>query len=107
MKLNSRASGDTLRNIVCTFDNGWTLSIGIGTFHYCDNRTKDKAEATATCEIALWLDEDDMVRFKTGDTVQPYFDVAKLPVLMALLQCPGITESRVIAAVHKLSSDAA
>ena len=83
-----------------TSDNGVTLSIGYGNYHYCDIKQFGKNEGTENMEIAIIVKGDresprefippDQVIYKSEyilpDQVMGYVPVSLLPDIMRLVQ---------------------
>ena len=79
-----------------SFDNGYTLSVQIGTMNYCDNYigmgypTQDESEqvVSTTCEMAIIDKNGDLIVWPDGsgesyDTVGGYIPIADLPKWIA------------------------
>lgn len=64
------------QNFQITFSNGYTVSIGIGSAHYCQNRINDAndnpvEDYSMDCEIAIKKPNGKFLPYK-GDAVQGY-----------------------------------
>jgi len=64
------------QNFQITFTNGYTVSIGIGSAHYCQNRINEANDEpvedySMDCEIAILKPNGKFLRYK-GDDVQSY-----------------------------------
>ena len=64
------------QNFEITFSNGYTVSIGIGKGHYCQNRINDARgvpveDYSMDCEIAILKPNGKFLRYR-GDDVQGY-----------------------------------
>jgi len=94
MKNNtSKANNLTItqrKGLNLSFDNGYSLSVQIGPYNYCDNsgkhnslRERDNLKST-TAEMAI-IDKDGFLivwpdgSAEYGDTVGPYIPIADLP----------------------------
>ena len=64
------------QNFQITFENGYTVSIGIGSSHYCQNRINEANDEPVNdycmdCEIAIKKPNGKFLRYR-GDDVQGY-----------------------------------